>query len=655
MMRVSVRVLAVMVLFLLAGMTSFADDGAKKSDTAAASAAAPTKSDAAEMAKPASVGLFPRPAPPRPSSSFSARSDTTPVVETFLGYSYLRFAADNKPLVPFPTVNPPDHFDLQGATEAIAGNINDWFGLVADFGQYNTWHLQNGVHTYTYLFGPQFSYRKHERLTPFFHALFGAASARGGQSLAGPSHQNSFATALGMGLDLKATQHVAFRLFQIEYFGTKFADTSKVQQTQNNVRLSGGLVFRFGHPAPPPPPPPPPVNHPPVASCSASPSSIIAGSGDTVAVRAQASDPDNDPLTYTWSASGGSVEGSGPEVRWNSGSAGPGSYTVTVRVDDGRGGTVSCSADVKVEPMPNRPPVISSCTAEPASVEVDQPVRISANASDPDNDPLTYSWQTSGGQLTGTGANVQLTSATPGRFTVKARVDDGRGGTADCETSAEFTPHKPTPIELRLALHSIYFVTAQPTPQNPTGGLVLSQQKTLTPVAADFKVYMQTHPDAKLILEGHADPRGGVEYNQGLSERRVQRTKKYLVDQGVPAASIETKAYGEQKNMTDAEVREAVNTNPDLTPGERKRIMANERIIILASNRRVDITLSTTGQTSIRHFPFSAEDALSLIGGREKPKPAARPAPRGARPGAGKAPGKAAGKAPRKAAPKKPQ
>jgi hypothetical protein len=41
------------------------------------------------------------------------------------------------------------------------------------------------------------------------------------------------------------------------------------------------------------------------------------------------------------------------------------------------------------------------------------------------------------------------------------------------------------------------------------------------------------------------------------------------------------------------------------------------RTILLASNRRVDITLSTTGQTSVKQFPFNAADSLSLIGGRE--------------------------------------
>ena len=60
-----------------------------------------------------------------------------------------------------------------------------------------------------------------------------------------------------------------------------------------------------------------------------------------------------------------------------------------------------------------------------------------------------------------------------------------------------------------------------------------------------------------------------------------------------------------------------VDTNPELSPEERARIMKKEQIIVWASNRRVDITLSTTGQTSVKQFPFNAADSLSLIGGRE--------------------------------------
>ncbi len=139
-----------------------------------------------------------------------------------------------------------------------------------------------------------------------------------------------------------------------------------------------------------------------------------------------------------------------------------------------------------------------------------------------------------------------------------------------------------------------------------------------------------------MILEGHADIRGTDEYNQALSERRVNRTKSFLVEQGVPEANIDTKAYGKQKNLTDAEVKEAVENNPQVTPEERQRSMKNLRTIRLASNRRVDVTLSTTGQSSVRQFPFNSADALTLIGGRE-----------------GAAKKKAAPRKPKKTAPKK--
>jgi hypothetical protein len=44
--------------------------------------------------------------------------------------------------------------------------------------------------------------------------------------------------------------------------------------------------------------------------------------------------------------------------------------------------------------------------------------------------------------------------------------------------------------------------------------------------------------------------------------------------------------------------------------------------MVLANNRRVDVTLSTTGQQSTRLYPFNAKDFLALIslkGGEKKP------------------------------------
>ena len=122
-----------------------------------------------------------------------------------------------------------------------------------------------------------------------------------------------------------------------------------------------------------------------------------------------------------------------------------------------------------------------------------------------------------------------------------------------------------------------------------------------------------------------------MEYNQALSERRVNRVKRFLVEQGVPAANIQTKAFGEQHNLTDTEVKDAVERNPELSAEERQRVLNNMRTIILASNRRVDITLSRGGQASqesVREYPFNAADSLTLLdtgGGTTKTvRPAAK-------------------------------
>jgi outer membrane protein OmpA-like peptidoglycan-associated protein len=179
-------------------------------------------------------------------------------------------------------------------------------------------------------------------------------------------------------------------------------------------------------------------------------------------------------------------------------------------------------------------------------------------------------------------------------------------------------------LEARLALHSIYFATDQPRIAKPDGGLLPSQEQTLVALADDFKKYLETKPDAHLTLEGHADPRGSAEYNQALSERRVERTKRFLIDHGVPAANLETKAFGEQKNLDEAQVRDGVEKNPELTPEQRQRVLDNMKTILLASNRRVDVTLSTTGQRSVREFPFNAADSLTLLqqsAAKKTPKP----------------------------------
>jgi outer membrane protein OmpA-like peptidoglycan-associated protein len=558
-----------------------------------------------------------------------AKHHDVPKVELFLGYSYLRGV---------PTLSPANRMvDLNGGNASITFNVTHSLGLVGEFGGYNNTQLRltgsganpprladSGGSAYTYLFGPRLSYRRYDRITPFAQALFGGAYASSvtlsnctGANCTPLPQQNAFALVAGGGLDIRLSRHLSLRAVQAEYMMTRFNDpATSASQQQNDLRLGTGLVFRFGGNTPALAV----INRPPTAICSASGTTVSAGSGLEIAVRGQASDPDSDPLTYSWTATGGTVEGSGPDVRWNSSGVVAGGYTVSLRVDDGRGGVARCSTDVQVEAASNRPPTIN-CSVDHTSVNAGELVLVTAIASDPDGDPLTYSWNISAGKIVGSGASVHLdtTGLSSGQYVVTGSVSDGRGGTADC--TADVDAHAPTQLELRLALHSIYFPTARPSSQNPDLGLLASQGQTLTALAADFETYRQTKPDALLIIEGHADPRGSVEYNQALSERRVDSTKRFLVAHGVPAENIQTKAVGVQDNLTDDQVRSAVKNNPELSASQQKQVLDHMATIILASNRRVDVTLSSTGQQSLRQYPFNAADSLSLLSQGEPREP----------------------------------
>jgi outer membrane protein OmpA-like peptidoglycan-associated protein len=169
-------------------------------------------------------------------------------------------------------------------------------------------------------------------------------------------------------------------------------------------------------------------------------------------------------------------------------------------------------------------------------------------------------------------------------------------------------------LEEALVSQSVYFPTAQPRVQQPEGGLVASQEGYLTTLAANFKDYLNFDPGARLLLAGHADKRGSRTYNQSLSERRADRAKQFLVAQGIPAASVETKAYGKDQNLSAKEVKQLLEQQPDLDAAERKKLLRKLPQVALAENRRVDVGLSTTGaQSSARVYPFKSADSAMLL------------------------------------------
>jgi hypothetical protein len=85
------------------------------------------------------------------------------------------------------------------------------------------------------------------------------------------------------------------------------------------------------------------------STCSVDKPTVVEGSNDAVQASATAKDAYGHPLSYTWTANGGAVTGTGPVARWDSTGVAAGSYTLSVHVDDGTGQTAACSTSVTVQ------------------------------------------------------------------------------------------------------------------------------------------------------------------------------------------------------------------------------------------------------------------------------------------------------------------
>ena len=74
--------------------------------------------------------------------------------------------------------------------------------------------------------------------------------------------------------------------------------------------------------------------------------------------------------------------------------------------------------------------------------------------------------------------------------------------------------------------------------------------------------YLDRHSDVDVIIEGHTDSKGSEAYNKGLSQRRANSVKKYLVDKfGISESRITAKGYGESKPIADNNTSEGRQRN----------------------------------------------------------------------------------------------
>jgi hypothetical protein len=452
----------------------------------------------------------------------------TPRVELFFGYSYLRAV---------PTLSSGNRLVyLNGGSASVAFNLNHFFGLVADVGGFDNSELRlsgpganppfvvgSEGKVYTYLFGPRFSYRHSERFTPFAQVLAGGIHASPVQISFGctvPSctpllAQNAFALTAGGGLDITLQRHLALRLVQAEYLMTRFADTTTGNKTmQNDIRLSTGLVLRFGGG-----PPPPPVAY----SCSAAPSSVYPGDPITVTGTALNLNPKRTP-TYTWRSDGGQITGNSSTANIDTSKTAPGNYTAQGNVSEGLkpGHFADCSAPYTV--MAFQPPTIS-CSASPSTLAPGESATITAQATSPQNRPLTYSYAASAGSINGTNSTATLNTSgsASGPITVTCTVVDDKGQTASSTTTVSVQTPPPPPAAATQNLCSVSFErdSRRPARVDNEGKACLD----------DVALTLQRSSDAKITLVGKGKP--------DLASRRATNVRQYLVtEKGIDPSRV---------------------------------------------------------------------------------------------------------------------
>jgi hypothetical protein len=206
---------------------------------------------------------------------FVHAQEVVPGYEVFVGPTYVREDINDARIVNGKFES--RFINAVGWHASLTGNANSWVGAVFDFsGEFSNprfapsdfeltglpqIHVTVNTSSYTYLFGPRFTYRRMQHVTPFVEGLVGVATFRFTSSDLGvtkPISTTGFAGAFGGGIDLPIKRWFTIRAAHVDYIITRFQELGPdstgttvefngMRRTQNNVRASVGAIFNFGH------------------------------------------------------------------------------------------------------------------------------------------------------------------------------------------------------------------------------------------------------------------------------------------------------------------------------------------------------------------------------------------------------------------------
>jgi PKD repeat protein len=167
------------------------------------------------------------------------------------------------------------------------------------------------------------------------------------------------------------------------------------------------------------------VNGPPVAALNIM-STPAAINSKVLLDAGRSTDPNNDPLTYSWDLNGDQIYGDATGPLQSVSYPTAGSYRVGVQVSDGHGGLATASAFITV--LVDKPPFVDF-TNTPGQPTVGTPVTFTATASDPDGTVAKVDWDLDDdGRFNDAGGpSATWTFTSAGSHIVAVRATDDQG------------------------------------------------------------------------------------------------------------------------------------------------------------------------------------------------------------------------------------
>ena len=380
----------------------------------------------------------------------------------------------------------------------------------------------------------RFQYR---RFVPFAHALVG------GTQVGGPALQPCSSVGLsytgGVGVDYilpLLNNHLAVRPAMVDY--TYINIDNGAPYGADNVggigfiyalRFSAGLTLRLGHQGQSA------GKEGMTLGCSVDPGEAFPGAILTATAGAE-NLKDGRDLHYLWTTSGGALKGTEATEPLDTTGLAPGTYNVGVRMVRGGGDRTLASCTTSFVVVNPTPPTIS-CSADKAAINSGTPVTITTVAQSASGRPLTYSYSSTNGQVTGDGATAQLSTigSTPGAITVTCKVIDDKGLTAQATASVVVaTPALPeVVVAANNKLCTLSFVRDTRRPNR-----VDNEAKGCLD---DIALTLNRDPATKLVLVGS---HGERERPSNAAERVLNAADYLTKEKGIDRSRLDLRTTG---------------------------------------------------------------------------------------------------------------